>query len=253
MTARDVKDALHGRHPGNGGQFPGPWTCVEEYRGIDLLAFSAWSSASGVRGVHYPRVGYEVKVSRSDLRRELLRPHKRARAVSWCHAFYFAFPAGLLTADELAYEEPAWEPEDFVPVPCPGYGGKPCSRGWGRRTSRRVVEVPVPAVLSYTHDRSGWRHVPCPTCQGTGKIGPSRAEREAPQLWIPKDVGAVAIDGRGTTILRPSPVRKEVPVLHDHELAQLVRWVSMRSDPRHHPARLRPANDEERVALEATN
>lgn len=233
MTARDVKDALHGRHPGNGGQFPGPWTCIEEYRGIDLLAFSAWSSASGVKGVRYPRVGYEVKVSRSDLRRELLAPHKRARSVAWCHAFYFAFPAGLLKPEELSYEEPEWKPEDFLPVRCPGYLGRLCGR-YGRG-SRRLVTIPSPAVRTYQHERLE-ESILCPTCNGTGKIGPSRVEREAPQLWIPRDVGAIAIDGRGCTVLRPSPVRKEVPVLRSEELAQLVRWVSMRPDPRHRPA-----------------
>jgi len=97
MTAAEVKDALRTRHPAlaeYGG--PGPWTCLEEWANIDLACFSAWSSAKP------PIVGYEVKVSRSDYRRELLKPGKRELAVSACHAFYFATPKGLLTKEEPA-------------------------------------------------------------------------------------------------------------------------------------------------------
>jgi hypothetical protein len=80
----------------------GQWVCIEEWREVDLLALSAWSDAAVI--------GYEVKVSRSDLRQELLRPRKRTEAVAMCTEFYFAVPKGLLKADELAYEEPEWSP-----------------------------------------------------------------------------------------------------------------------------------------------
>jgi len=79
-----------------------------------LLALSAWSSKGP------PIVGYEVKVSRSDYRREILNPNKRALAVSMCHAFYFAVPAKLLTAEEKAYIEPEhFKGEAFVRGKCP--------------------------------------------------------------------------------------------------------------------------------------
>lgn len=103
-TAADVKAKLRGRHAATQQMgvrtIPGAWTCIEEWGGIDLLALCAHSSG-GVPGIRYPRVGYEVKVSRSDYRAELRKPHKRAAAVAMCHEFYFAVPRGLLRGDEL--------------------------------------------------------------------------------------------------------------------------------------------------------
>ena len=69
MNSADVKAALRLRHPASRAQMPEPWTVLEEWRGIDLLAISAWQSLG-----NYARIGYEIKVSRSDLRRELLKP-----------------------------------------------------------------------------------------------------------------------------------------------------------------------------------
>lgn len=116
MNADTIKTALRSRHHAAGGTgvMVGEWTCLEELWGIDLLAWSAWGKTA--------RVGYEVKVSRSDYRRELLQPDKRANAVGLCDEFYFAVPAGLLTKDELAYREPGdLRPGDFERVPCPGF------------------------------------------------------------------------------------------------------------------------------------
>jgi len=47
VSAQEIKEALRRRHPAvaeYGG--PGPWTTLEEWANIDLLAFSAWSSPS---------------------------------------------------------------------------------------------------------------------------------------------------------------------------------------------------------------
>ncbi len=111
MTAAEVKAALRRRHPATQGMgartVPGPWTCIEELLGCDLVAFSAHQRAAtnGVsRAARYPRVGYEVKVSRSDYRREIRNTSKRDQAVAYCHHFYFAVPADLLTAEEIARE-----------------------------------------------------------------------------------------------------------------------------------------------------
>jgi len=97
-----VRDALRKRHPATQTMgtrtIPGPWTCIEEWRGIDLLALSAHANGSPP----YRRVGYEVKISRGDYRRELVKPDKRAFALSVCHEFYFAVPAGLLRPGEVA-------------------------------------------------------------------------------------------------------------------------------------------------------
>lgn len=231
MNAEEVKAALYARHPGSGGQMPGPWTCVEEWRRIDLLAFSAWQSAD-----RYARVGYEVKVSRSDLRSELLRPAKRATNVEWCNEFYFAVPTGLLTDDELAYTEPEWSDEDWIGERCPGVGSSPCHRTYRKKTHN--VRVPVPHTDRFP-DHFGWTHIVCPTCNGKGVLSASRVEREAPTCWIPRDVGLVLVDGRGTRLVKKSPRRKVVPALDASELGQLVRFVSMRPDPRHHARAMR--------------
>ena len=92
MTAAQIKDALRRRHPAlsPGQTMVGEWTCLAEFHDIALLAFSAWSSRQ------FRRVGYEVKISRRDYRRELLKPYKRVGAVAFCHEFYFAVPVGLL-------------------------------------------------------------------------------------------------------------------------------------------------------------
>lgn len=225
MNAADVKDALRRRHPAREQGFPGPWTCIEEWMGIDLLAWSAWGSVG-----NYRRIGYEVKVSRSDLRRELLRPGKRALQVAWCNEFYFAVPRGLLKPNELDYLEPVWEPGDFDRAPCPG----PCY-GTGA-----VSEWFIGPLTAWQDARGNWHptyryhvDVPCPGCSGRGYLVKSRVEREAPTLWIPRDVGLVVVDGNGCRVLQKSPVRKDVPALGVRDLGQLVRWVSTRPDPRH--------------------
>jgi hypothetical protein len=246
-TAEDVKAALRRRHPGNdNGAMVGQWTCIEEWLGIDLLALNAWSKADVI--------GYEVKISRSDLRRELLKPHKRADALSRTTEFYFAVPAGLLTDDEIAYEEPEWEPDDFNRTECPGvppfgqkharhlsapYGGR-CRRApsYDREYNRgqRVVRVPLPDIaMENTYPPHRDAHAVCWTCEGKGYLEKSRVEREAPTCWVPRDVGLVTISQRGCRVVKPSPKRKDpkpIATTRKH-LNDLVRWVSHRPDPRH--------------------
>lgn len=174
LTSADVKTALMTQYPaiglGERGQIPGRWVTLQEWGGIDLLALDCWQPADVV--------GYEVKVSRSDLRAELLEPAKRMEAVARCTRFYLAVPRGLLTDEELAFEEPDWSLSDFEREPCPGtptseneglrrgYGervGGPCRNPRhgpdGRYSARRarwlprgtpkgsLVRLPVPAVL----------------------------------------------------------------------------------------------------------
>jgi hypothetical protein len=254
VNAADVKAALYGRHPatsqlGPGHAIPGPWTLVEEYRGIDVLALSAWCDG-GVSGVRYPRVGYEVKASRSDYRREILKPGKRAAAVAWCNAFYMAVPKGLLTAEEISWAPPSIldDPAAFERVPCPGYYGERCKkdREWHdvRRSGRAVAAVRfgyAPQRLSragkWTGEASWGYWVVCPTCEGRGWLLPSVAERIAPTLWVPADVGLLEVDGRGCHVVKRSPVRPNVPDVTPRELVDLVRWVSVRPDPRHENVR----------------
>jgi len=234
MTAGQVKDALRRHHPGHTAQsMVGEWTCIEEWLGIDLLALSAWHDAHVI--------GYEVKVSRSDLRRELLAPWKREKAVASTTEFYFAVPAGLLTADELAWHEPEWQQGDFERVECPGitpmgkhhvnrfndvhyrdFDGR-CQRPYGHKGKGSLVRVPVPPTVlvppegaSEAHaaewverwpSHATWQYVTCPTCGGKGYVERSRAEREAPTVWVPRDVGLVTITASGVTIVKPSPYR----------------------------------------------
>lgn len=224
MTAEAVKGALRRRHPGDTyGSMPGQWTCIEEWLGIDLLALNAWQKGDVV--------GYEVKVSRSDMRRELLRPHKRAKAIRCTTEFYFAVPAGLYTNDELKFEEPEWEREDFQRQVC--LAG--CSKRRGQRGSWR--RVPVPAVVRSPYDLiwDGWTDVPCDVCDGRGHTEASRVERDAPTLWVPADVGLVVVHDTTTRVVKRSPKRKDPePIASSRQrLNDLVRWVSHRPDPRH--------------------
>lgn len=148
-------------------------------------------------------------------------------AVHNCNEFFFAVPEGLLTKEEIAYEEPEWEPMDWLGEHCPGFRGIAC-RSWYRRKTH-VVRVPIPT----TGWEFGWTDITCPTCKGKGVTTPSRVEREAPTCWVPRDVGLIVVSASGSRVVKKSPKRKDVPELGRHELAQLVRWVSMRPDPRH--------------------
>lgn len=237
MTAAGVKRALYARHYASSAQMPGPWTCIEEWRNIDLLAFSAWSSASGGR---YDRIGYEVKVSRSDLRAELLNPYKRARNVEWCNEFYLAVPKGMLTADELAWQEPEWPEGAFSREQCPNRRSGYVHRG---RKCQEAVPVPTTCarwISSYGNGYDeGYVKIPCRQCGGRGYLERSHVETVAPTVWVPRDLGLITVDGRGTRMVKRAPRRKEVPAMSAGEVGQLVRFVSMRPDPRHAPRRNR--------------
>jgi hypothetical protein len=236
VNATEVKDALRARHPatvripGATLEAPGMWTTVEEWHGIDFLAFSAWQSPKPAIGVANPIVGYEVKVSRSDYRRELANPHKRAGAVRFCNAFYFAVPDGLLKPDELAWDEPDWarEHEAWQRVACPGDERGRCYRG-----KQTVIAI---GPLREHQSWRDWVEVRCETCGGKGYLERSRVEKEAPTLWVPVDVGLVVVLATGKTkVLRKAPIRPTNgrQSIARSQLTDLVRWLSVRPDPRH--------------------
>jgi hypothetical protein len=275
MTAEDVIAALRKRHPAFDPQLAGVgrWTTIREWQNIDLLALDAWRAGDVI--------GYEVKVSRSDMRSELLDPSKRARAVAMCTRFYFAVPAGMLTPAEREWQEPEWSPEDFVRAKCtnPGCTAKIVPRGWHRSspkprgaklrgTPREGVSVRLgyvtergehPAGGTYSHTIAV--EACCAVCKGYGTTAKSRVEEVAPTLWVPRDVGLVAVGPRGCAVLREAPRRtvtepiipwpylgyaredgptprrstppKDRSRLERQAINTFARWVSARPDPRH--------------------
>ncbi len=229
MTAAQLKHHLRKRHPASQALgrelIPGAWVTLEEWMDIDFLALSAHASpaSGGETGIRYPRIGYEVKVARGDLRRELLSPAKRSKAVRFCNAFYLATPKGLLTKEEISYEEPDhfrdWK--SFSRQSCPNHCYRQNNRDahdYGNR---------------YYFDRHKGRQRTCRACDHKGYIGVSRAEEEAPTLWIPRDVGLIEVGENGARVVKRAPTRKRVTQLSGQQLADILRWTSARPDPRH--------------------
>lgn len=263
LDASDVREALYVHHPAYQGAMGMQWVCLTEWMDIDFLAIECWQQARVV--------GYEVKVSRGDMRSELLNPTKRAEAVSRTTEFYFAVPAGMLTSAELDFEQPEdWTFEDFERGTCtnPECHLRRAQRGFRSRapkprgsTLRGTSAEGVSINYGYgrdqgTHeDGSTYSHgysktACCVVCRGYGRVGKTRVELEAPVLWIPPDVGLVEVDGRRVTVVKRAPKRKAPRLLTGvdepdegknrvarHSLSQLVRWSSHYGDPRHRNAR----------------
>lgn len=97
-TSRDLREALARRHKAP------EWAIFYEVsastgqqirRYADAVAMSLWPS----RGFQIH--GYEIKVSRSDLKAELEDPHKADDVGKFCDHWWIAAPAGLCTPAEL--------------------------------------------------------------------------------------------------------------------------------------------------------
>lgn len=237
MTADDVKDALRKRYPGtitkNGWTTPGPFVCIEELWGIDLLAMCCWQSFSreGITSeFRNPWIAHEVKVSRSDMRSELLNPHKRQDAMYQTNQFYFVTPRGLLKDEEIAFEEPEWTIADFQRTPCPDdcekrkemkgmVNGKP-----GRTLKGKKFNADLGSYGEYEN---------CDTCKGKAYIEKSFVEKEWPILWIPKGCGLIEIAGQGCRVIKEAPATEAGVNLSQYGLADFARFVSLHPDPRH--------------------
>jgi hypothetical protein len=222
MDTVHLTDALRRRYPAIGqGHMPGPWTVLEQFDDIDLVAFCAWRNAPQAQKAGVPPiVGHELKVSRSDCRRELLNPGKRQRYVSRCTEFYLVTPQGLLTQEEKRFEEPDYfDDSAFRRTRCPAG----CRALRYRRSHGFIV--------ADDHGRQIWEL--CRTCGGSGYVGKSMVELEAPTLWVPRDIGLIEVNGRGCVVAKRAPVSKPV---EQWPLGRLVRWASVRSDPRHERA-----------------
>lgn len=249
LEAWEVKNTLRLRHPALDyldRTVVGRWVTLEEWENIDLLALDAWRAAQ--------RIGYEVKVSRADYRAELMKPSKRVKAVSMCTQFYFAVPYDLLKPEEIAFEPLDWAPEDYER----GHCTNPQCRFWEghphyvhRRLKRSKTPQPRGSRLKGTEregvsvnvlvtTRSGRRlyggaPACCYICKGRGHVEKSKVELESPvQLWVPSDVGLIMVGRRDSEVIKRAPKRKPVQLVKsDYDLHQLVRWASMRPDPRH--------------------
>lgn len=262
LDAADVVDALRRHHPAYSGPTGMQWVTLTEWKDVDLLALECWRDARVV--------GYEVKVSRSDMRAELLNPIKRMEAVSRCTHFYFAVPAGMLTAAEVEFEEPGdWTLADFEREPCtnPSCRAKNylSGRGWMKRAAkprggrrRGTDDEGATIYLGVGHESGTYsdgstysityqRTACCNVCKGYGRLGRSRVEAEAPTLWVPKDVGLVEVDHRGVVVLKSASANKAPKTIvggpadqdvHRNRIARqglalLVRHASAYQDPRH--------------------
>lgn len=112
MNAHVITQALlrrYGKH--QSGTAAERWICISEARSgaghagnngqCDFLAINAWQG----RGMEL--VGHEIKVSMTDLRKELADPAKAERFARYCRKWYLVLPAGL--ANKVKHEvPPAW-------------------------------------------------------------------------------------------------------------------------------------------------
>ena len=72
------------------------WIFIAEAPGgVDAFAINCFASQN------HRRVGYEVKVSRSDFMAEMRQPMKTQRSACFCDQFFFACPAHLIKASEV--------------------------------------------------------------------------------------------------------------------------------------------------------
>lgn len=277
VKTQDVKDAVRRRYPASpAGPTQGAWCVVEEWENIDVLAFCAWRRADPARSSKArPIIGHEVKVSRSDYRRELRRPSKRAAAVAHCTEFYFVTPAGMLSEEEKLYIEPE-EFKDhtaFERKRCPAS----CQKMWAE--DRRMTKEqrtgewqPVPVAWGdrvcdlhhgdtgiYSDNARGYSLEDGREIHKWEKHDSAHYPHRGLRRWIVcaecKGKGYVELSAaekaNAPTLWIPADVGLiEVnargcslilnsPINHEPDrswdIGKLARYVSMRPDPRHHP------------------
>lgn len=154
-TERTVLDALHHRyqqyngnsnrwvhaeHVRNGTGFYGysehSGLCTGPLRTADYIAVDMWESAG------HRIIGHEVKVSRSDWRRELADPSKGDAWAQWCHEWYVVAPKDVVRSQEL--------PEGWGLITISEYMGTTARHGL--RMSRRSIRpapAPLPTPISF--------------------------------------------------------------------------------------------------------
>lgn len=104
MKASEILTALR-RHHGILRDWPmgvGPWALLEEFPiGVAFKCESRIDALAVRTGGDMERIAYEVKVSRSDLLKELKFPGKRFHAERVCNRWVLATPPGLVRPGEL--------------------------------------------------------------------------------------------------------------------------------------------------------
>lgn len=98
-TEGDIVNALRKHHEGSEWAFLAQVRNQTGYdrntRTADALAFSLWPS----RGIY--ATGYEVKVSKTDLKKELAEPEKAEEIARFCKCWFIAAPEGLCKPEDL--------------------------------------------------------------------------------------------------------------------------------------------------------
>jgi hypothetical protein len=131
---------VHAEHPRNGTGFYG-WSefsgrCVGPLRTADFVALDMWESAG------HRIIGHEVKVSRSDWRRELADPTKGEAWAQWCHEWYVVAPRGVVPRAELPVGWGLIEVTDFAGADAV-HGTRMAKR------SARPDPVPMPVPVQF--------------------------------------------------------------------------------------------------------
>lgn len=98
-TEGDIVKALQKHHEGSEWAFLAQVRNQTGYdrnvRTADAIAFSLWPS----RGIY--ATGYEVKVSKQDLKKELAQPEKAEEIARFCKCWFVATPEGLCKPEDL--------------------------------------------------------------------------------------------------------------------------------------------------------
>jgi hypothetical protein len=104
MTSAEIIEALR-RHHGLMRTWPmgtEPWAVIKEFKvGTGLRVESRIDALAVKMGYPHERIAYEVKVSRSDLLKELRNPAKRHHAETVANRWVLATPPGLMKISEL--------------------------------------------------------------------------------------------------------------------------------------------------------
>lgn len=99
ITAKDIEGALLRVHSGDqwcvGFEVRNTTGATHNVRSADCIAMNVWPSQGFVRHA------YEIKVSKTDLKKELSDPSKSEAISKFCHFFWLITPPGLTNEAEI--------------------------------------------------------------------------------------------------------------------------------------------------------